>query len=79
MGVLYNAQHPMRKHRLPGVPARGSFETAQPRSLCRFLTRRTIVSVSPPKQSIQPTLPANFEPRMLSFDVYGTLVNTPPR
>lgn len=24
MGVLYNAQHPMRKHRLPGVPARGS-------------------------------------------------------
>jgi 2-haloacid dehalogenase len=36
------------------------------------------VSVSPPKQSIQPTLPVNFEPRMLSFDVYGTLVNTPP-
>jgi hypothetical protein len=28
MGVLYNAQHPMRKHRLPGVPARGSFGTA---------------------------------------------------
>ena len=36
------------------------------------------MSVSPPKQSIEPTLPANFEPRMLSFDVYGTLVN-PPR
>jgi hypothetical protein len=28
MGVLYNAQHLMRKHRLPGVPARGSFGTA---------------------------------------------------
>jgi hypothetical protein len=28
MGVLYNAQHPMRKHRLPGVPARGSFGAA---------------------------------------------------
>jgi hypothetical protein len=27
MGVLYNAQHPMRKHRLPGGPARGSFGT----------------------------------------------------
>jgi 2-haloacid dehalogenase len=36
------------------------------------------VSISPPKQSIQPTLPANFVPRMLSFDVYGTLINTPP-
>jgi hypothetical protein len=28
MRVLYNAQHPVRKHRLPGVPARGSFGTA---------------------------------------------------
>jgi hypothetical protein len=28
MRVLYNAQHPMRKHRLPAVPARGSFGTA---------------------------------------------------
>jgi 2-haloacid dehalogenase len=36
------------------------------------------MNISPPKQSIQPTRPANFEPRMLSFDVYGTLVNTPP-
>jgi 2-haloalkanoic acid dehalogenase type II len=36
------------------------------------------VSISQPEQSIQPKLPANFEPRMLSFDVYGTLINTPP-
>ena len=36
------------------------------------------MSVSPPKQPSQPKLPANFKPRMLSFDVYGTLVNTPP-
>jgi 2-haloacid dehalogenase len=36
------------------------------------------VSVSLPKQPIQPRLSANFEPRMLSFDVYGTLINTPP-
>jgi 2-haloacid dehalogenase len=36
------------------------------------------VSVSPSKQSSQPKLPANFKPHMLSFDVYGTLVNTPP-
>jgi 2-haloacid dehalogenase len=36
------------------------------------------VTVSPSTQSIQPKLPASFEPRMLSFDVYGTLVNTPP-
>ncbi len=27
---------------------------------------------------MKPKLPINFEPRMLSFDVYGTLVNTPP-
>jgi 2-haloacid dehalogenase len=33
------------------------------------------MNVSPPNQ---PRLPSNFEPRMLSFDVYGTLVNTPP-
>jgi 2-haloacid dehalogenase len=26
----------------------------------------------------EPKLPANFRPRMLSFDVYGALVNTPP-
>ena len=37
-----------------------------------------MASVSLPQQPIQPKLPANFEPRMLSFDVYGTLVNTPP-
>jgi 2-haloacid dehalogenase len=35
------------------------------------------VSVSPPEQSIEPKLPANFKPQMLSFDVYGTLINTP--
>jgi hypothetical protein len=28
MGVLYNAQHKMKKHRLPGVPANASFGTA---------------------------------------------------
>ena len=26
----------------------------------------------------EPKLPEGFDPRMLSFDVYGTLVNTPP-
>ena len=36
------------------------------------------MSVSLSKQPIQLKLPANFEPRMVSFDVYGTLVNTPP-
>jgi 2-haloacid dehalogenase len=36
------------------------------------------VTVSPPKPPTEPRLPDNFRPRMLSFDVYGTLVNTPP-
>jgi 2-haloacid dehalogenase len=36
------------------------------------------VTVNPSNQSIQPKLPAHFDPRMLSFDVFGTLVNTPP-
>jgi 2-haloacid dehalogenase len=31
-----------------------------------------------PKPHAEPKLPDGFEPRMLSFDVYGTLVNTPP-
>jgi 2-haloacid dehalogenase len=31
-----------------------------------------------PKPPTELKLPANFRPRMLSFDVYGTLVNTPP-
>jgi len=26
----------------------------------------------------KPKLPMGIEPRMLSFDVYGTLINTPP-
>jgi len=30
------------------------------------------------EEFIQSKLPANFEPQILSFDVYGTLVNTPP-
>ena len=30
-----------------------------------------------PKPPAEPKLPDGFEPRMLSFDVYGTLVNTP--
>jgi 2-haloalkanoic acid dehalogenase type II len=37
------------------------------------------MNVSPPASSpIEPKLPDGFDPRMLSFDVYGTLVNTPP-
>jgi 2-haloacid dehalogenase len=43
-----------------------------------LLTWRTIMSDNPPKQPVQLRLPADFAPRMLSFDVYGTLVNTPP-
>ncbi len=29
-------------------------------------------------QTVEPKLPIGFKPLMLSFDVYGTLVNTPP-
>jgi 2-haloacid dehalogenase len=29
-------------------------------------------------QAVEPKLPINFRPHMLSFDVYGTLINTPP-
>jgi 2-haloalkanoic acid dehalogenase type II len=36
------------------------------------------LNITLPKQPVQPELPAGFAPRMLSFDVYGTLVNTPP-
>src|SRR5215469_6291448 len=37
------------------------------------------MSVSTPKPPpAEPKLPDGFEPRMLSFDVYGALVNTPP-
>ncbi len=37
------------------------------------------MSVTPPAPSqTTPRLPSGFEPRLLSFDVYGTLVNTPP-
>jgi 2-haloacid dehalogenase len=36
------------------------------------------MSVSPQAHSIEPKLPPGVRPRMLSFDVYGTLVNTPP-
>ncbi|MBV9054134.1 MAG: HAD hydrolase-like protein [Hyphomicrobiales bacterium] len=37
------------------------------------------MSVSTPKPPpTEPKLPDGFAPRMLSFDVYGTLVNTPP-
>lgn len=35
------------------------------------------MTVSTPKPRAEPRLPENFRPRMLSFDVYGTLVNTP--
>jgi 2-haloacid dehalogenase len=35
---------------------------------------RTPVPVTPPAE---PKLPDGFKPRMLSFDVYGTLINTP--
>jgi 2-haloalkanoic acid dehalogenase type II len=37
-----------------------------------------IVSITTPKPPTEPKLPDGFQPRMLSFDVYGTLVNTPP-
>lgn len=37
-----------------------------------------IVSITTPDLAAKPKLPHGFEPRMLSFDVYGTLVNTPP-
>jgi hypothetical protein len=36
------------------------------------------VSTSMSKSPAEPRLPNGFRPRMLSFDVYGTLVNTPP-
>ena len=36
------------------------------------------MSISTPRPPAEPKLPDGFEPRMLSFDVYGTLVNTPP-
>lgn len=40
--------------------------------------RGVIVSITTPKPPAEPKLPDGFEPRMLTFDVYGTLVNTPP-
>ncbi|WP_213990385.1 HAD hydrolase-like protein [Sodalis sp. dw_96] len=36
------------------------------------------MNVSTPKPATGPQLPDGFEPRLLSFDVYGTLINTPP-
>ena len=36
------------------------------------------MSANLPRQPIEPTLPTNFTPNMVSFDDYGTLVNTPP-
>ena len=36
------------------------------------------MSTSMSKSPAEPGLPNGFRPRMLSFDVYGTLVNTPP-
>lgn len=36
------------------------------------------MSVPPPTSPAGPRLPDGFHPRMLSFDMYGTLVNTPP-
>jgi 2-haloacid dehalogenase len=33
---------------------------------------------SPASPHARPRLPDGFEPRIISFDVYGTLVNTPP-
>jgi 2-haloacid dehalogenase len=46
-------------------------------SVC-ILLGRTIVSVNLPPQTGELKLPINFKPQMLSFDVYGTLINTPP-
>jgi 2-haloacid dehalogenase len=36
------------------------------------------VKADTPKPFTEPKLPSNFRPRMLSFDVYGALVNTRP-
>ncbi len=36
------------------------------------------MSISTPQPQAEPKLPNGFAPRLLSFDVYGTLVNTPP-
>ena len=36
------------------------------------------MSAGMPDPHTDPRLPVGFEPRMLSFDVYGTLINTPP-
>jgi 2-haloacid dehalogenase len=67
---------------LPGRSTRGRLGTANAKAIAAFgensLPGRMSVSVSQPKQSIEPKLPPNFKPHMLSFDVYGTLIYTPP-
>lgn len=36
------------------------------------------MSIETEKHAPKPKLPSGIEPCMLSFDVYGTLINTPP-
>jgi hypothetical protein len=36
------------------------------------------MSIGTGQHASKPKLPMGIEPRMLSFDVYGTLINTPP-
>jgi len=36
------------------------------------------MSIGTRQHASKPKLPMGIEPRMLSFDVYGTLINTPP-
>ena len=36
------------------------------------------MSIGTGQYASKPKLPMGIEPRMLSFDVYGTLINTPP-
>ena len=36
------------------------------------------MSIGTGQHASKPKLPIGIEPRMLSFDVYGTLINTPP-
>ena len=36
------------------------------------------MSIGTEPHAFKPKLPVGIEPRMLSFDVYGTLINTPP-
>jgi hypothetical protein len=53
-------------------------ETANRTKVSPELLREVMQMHTTPKPPTESKLPDGFEPRMLSFDVYGTLVNTPP-